>query len=107
MTDWKIVGARCREARAYVGCTHAEVADHLGLHRPSYSNIESGLRTVTIEELASLSKLFKRSNDWLLGGRRDAELPAEMVDKVADLPAEDIDELVHFAEFLRFKKTKG
>lgn len=52
------VARRIRAARLERGLTQAEVAQALGLHRPSISEVEAGRRSVTSDELATLSAVF-------------------------------------------------
>lgn len=52
------IAERLREARTELGFTQAEVAEALGVHRPTISEIEAGRRAVTSEELHRLSELY-------------------------------------------------
>ena len=65
------VGERIREARKLAGLSQKHVADMLGLHRPSVSEMEAGNRRVTAVELAKLAELFDVSAAWLLGDVSD------------------------------------
>ncbi len=49
------------------GLSQAQVAQMLGLRRPSVTDIEMGHRTVAAEELARLAEIFDVSVTWLLG----------------------------------------
>lgn len=53
------------------GLSQGQVAQMLGLHRPSVSEIEAGNRRVSAEELASLARVFDVSVAWLHGSSRD------------------------------------
>ena len=52
------IGKRVREIRTNKNFSQEEVAKHLGLHRPSISQIEHGERDVTAQELVKLGELF-------------------------------------------------
>lgn len=54
----KALARRLREARKTLGLTQAEVAQGLGVHRPTISEIEAGRRAVTSVELYELSRIF-------------------------------------------------
>lgn len=58
---------RVRFARETAGLSQAQVADALGIHRPSVSEIEAGRRGVKSEELVALARLFGVSLAWLAG----------------------------------------
>ena len=59
VTDFKKqVGERIRELRKNLGYSQQEVAQKLGLHRPSISQIEHGERELSAEELTKLSEFF-------------------------------------------------
>lgn len=61
------IGARLREARKLAGLSQGQVANMLGLHRPSISEIEAGNRKVSAEELSDLCDIYDVSLDWVLG----------------------------------------
>lgn len=54
----KQIAARLRKARTDLGFTQKEVADALGVHRPTISEIEAGRRAVSTEELYRLAQLY-------------------------------------------------
>jgi len=53
------VGERIQKIRKNVGLSQAEVAHKLGIQRPSVSQIESGERNLSADELIKLAELFK------------------------------------------------
>lgn len=59
---------RIRDARADEGMSQQEVADKLGVLRPSVSLMESGARKVSALELAALASIFRRTTDHFLRG---------------------------------------
>lgn len=63
----QVIAARIREARRMAGLSQGQVAKMLGLQRPSVTEIESGNRAVSAEELAKLAEIFEVSTSWLLG----------------------------------------
>lgn len=60
------IAARLRAAREAIGFTQAEVAERMGMHRPTLSEIEAGRRAVTSEELAQLARVYATSVAALL-----------------------------------------
>jgi transcriptional regulator with XRE-family HTH domain len=66
------IAARLREARGMAGLSQKSVAEMLGLHRPSVSEMEAGNRRVSADELRQLADLYDVSVDWLLGKSQSA-----------------------------------
>ena len=94
-----IIATRIREARKMAGLSQAQVAKMLGLPRPSVTEMESGNRKVSAEEISVLAELYEVSSSWLLGEgatRVDAhddklQLAARELDK---LKPDDLDRLL-------------
>ena len=63
------VGARLRRLREYLGFTQQQVADRLGLPRPSVTLIESGDRHLAADELVRLCALYRVSPEAVLFAR--------------------------------------
>lgn len=58
---------RLKEAHRLAGLSQGHVAKMLGLHRPSVSEMETGNRRVSADELARLAEIYDVSVAWLLG----------------------------------------
>lgn len=71
------LAGRLREARKLAGLSQGHVAGILGLHRPSISEIESGNRRVSSEELSKFASLYDVSVAWLLGEQEDTLAPSD------------------------------
>lgn len=52
------IASRLRQFREALGLTQAQVAQQLGVHRPTVSEIEAGRRTLTAEELYRLAAMY-------------------------------------------------
>jgi len=100
------VADRIREARKLAGLSQRQVADMLGLHRPSVSEIEAGNRRVTSDELAKLAEIFDVSVAWLLGQAPD-ELSGDdprvrlAARELSKLKPEDLDRLLRLLAKMR------
>lgn len=68
-----------RYARKQCGFTQQQVADFLNIKRSSYTYYETGHTQVPSNYLASLSKLFGVSADWLLNHSFDLESDDELL----------------------------
>jgi len=65
------LGRRIKELRTRHRFSQQQLADRLGVPRPAISQIEHGSRSVTAEELQTLSKIFSISADALLDLRTE------------------------------------
>lgn len=99
--EHRIVGARLREAREFLGLTQEDVADALGIPRTSVIAMEAGRRKVTGLELRRLGRLYRRPIDWLLGESDSAVHDVEALHRAtAALSDEDKEQVLRFAQFL-------
>jgi len=105
------LGERLREARKYLGLKQEEVAAYLKIGRTALTDIESGQRRVEAIELTRLAQLYRQSVGYFTGeDEASAGLPidvAHLARRVADLSAEDREELGRFAEYLRSRAGGG
>lgn len=60
------IAERLKEARMLSGLSQENAAKILGLQRPAISEIESGKRKVSAEEIIQFSKIYKVTTSWLL-----------------------------------------
>jgi transcriptional regulator with XRE-family HTH domain len=66
MTEREQIAERLKEARIMSGLSQENAAKILNIQRPAISEIESGRRKVSAEEIIQFSKLYKVSTTWLL-----------------------------------------
>lgn len=76
------IAERLKEARTLSGLSQESAAKILGIQRPAISEIESGKRKVSAEEIIQFSKIYKVSTSWLLLKEED-ELQIDEQLKVA------------------------
>jgi len=62
-----LIALRLKEARTMAGLSQGQVAKLLDLHRPTISEIESGNRKVTSEELSKFADIYDVTTSWVLG----------------------------------------
>lgn len=107
--NWKTLGNRLKEERDYRGYSQKEIAEYLGISRPTVSLIENGERKVDSLELQKLAELYNTSVDNLLGDHQNkkANEEVELLARAAeDLSSEDRKEVLQFAEFLRSRESE-
>ncbi len=66
MSKREQIAERLKEARIMSGLSQENAAKILNIQRPAISEIESGRRKVSAEEIIAFSKLYKVSTTWLL-----------------------------------------
>jgi len=105
------LGERLREARKYLGLKQEEVAAYLKIPRTGLTDIENGQRRVAAIELTRLARLYRQSVGYFTGeDEASASLPADVAHlarRVADLSAQDREELGRFADYLRARSGGG
>ena len=107
--DQRVVAARIREAREFLGLTQEEVSGALQIPRTSVHAMETGKRRVSALELRRLARLYRRRVEWLLG--EDAE-PVAAADgalyrATRDLSEQDKEQVLRFAQFLASGTPRG
>ncbi len=101
--SWTDVGDRIRQAREYLGFSQADVAEGLGVSRPTISALESGKRKVSSLELKKLAQVLRRPVEYFLGasaGEADDTIGA-IYRAARELSEHDREQVKRFAEFLR------
>lgn len=84
------IAERLKEARKLAGLSQGQVAKMLGLHRPSITEMESGNRRVSADELARLAAIYDVSTAWLLG---EAPPTIDVKDPRVELAARELTKL--------------
>lgn len=99
------IGARLKEARILSGLSQENAAIRLGLSRPAISEIESGKRKVSAEEIIQFANLYKVNTSWLL--LQDDVLEANMSEQLkfaarelGKMSQDDIQKLIHVLKIL-------
>jgi transcriptional regulator with XRE-family HTH domain len=78
---YKKIGKRIKNLREKAAYSQEKLADLLGISRVSLSQIETGSRRISAEEVARLSKIFNVTSDILLDLKKDIEVVLEKTDK--------------------------
>ena len=72
------IAERVKQARLSAGLSQENAAKILDMPRPAISEIESGKRKVSAEEIIKFSKVYKVSTSWLLLKENDTEINEQM-----------------------------
>lgn len=103
-----LIGNRLAVARKHAGLSQAQVAQLLGLPRPSITEIEAGRRRVSAEELVQFAEVYSVDLDWLAGrteGQADALRDRLLLAArdVANLKSEDLEKVIALLTSLKPK----
>ncbi|MCC2590300.1 helix-turn-helix domain-containing protein [Chryseobacterium sp. MFBS3-17] len=91
MSEREQIAERLKEARIMSGLSQENAAKILQIHRPAISEIESGRRKVSAEEIIQFAKLYKVSTSWLLLKEEDESAFDEQI-KIAARELSSMDE---------------
>jgi transcriptional regulator with XRE-family HTH domain len=101
--DWQTLGRRLKEVREYLDLSQQVVASRTGIPRSAISDVERGQRKLDSLELRKLARLYGYPVSFFL---EDETPPTDTVTALAravdDLTAEDRDEIIRFAQYLRY-----
>ena len=61
------IGQRIKKLREEIGMNQQNLADRLGILRPTISQMENGERKITAEEIVTLSEILNSSMQYLMG----------------------------------------
>ena len=93
---------KLRKLRLEKGLTQENVALELGITQKAYSDIENGKRDVTVGELKVLSRLYGRSVEEIMSGKKyDYYNIANIARLLSELPDEDLKEVMFIIEYKR------
>jgi len=101
------IAKRLRAAREQCGLSQGQVAEMMGLQRPSISELEAGRRGVSAEELAKLAKIYGVSTAWLTKSAPEVADPSvELAAReLIKLDPKDLDRVLQLLKTL--KKANG
>ena len=104
---------KLRSSRLESGMSQAEAADAVGLSRVAVAEIEAGRRKVSSIELNAFARAFGQSVESLLGVEAAADqasvgspVMSHLARTAKKLTAEDQQQLLRFAEYLRAESRK-
>jgi len=103
---------RLRSRRLEAGMSQAEAADAVGLSRVAVAEIEAGRRKVSSIELNAFAQAYGQPVESLLGAKAvtDVVVGSPVMTHLArtakQLTAEDQQQLLRFAEYLRSESRK-
>ena len=73
----EVLGERIKKMRVNAGLNQSELAERIGVSRPTVSQIENGERKLNPDELISIARLFNTTVDVLLDIKKEPEVLIE------------------------------
>lgn len=99
------IAQRLLQVRQYLGLSHADVGEVLGVASDEVAGIEAGTRAVDCLELQQLATLYACPPGYFLGTAGGATTALDRV--LAELPVEDHERILQFAQLLRHQRTRA
>ena len=78
-TFYKSLGNKIKQLRQSIGLSQEQFSELLKVNRVAISQIESGARKITAEEITKIAEVFNISTDTLLYAKKDVEIVIEEV----------------------------
>lgn len=86
--DWPSVGGRIRKQREFIGYTREQFAELLDVTPKFCSDIELGVKGMSIPTLCKISEILRLSTDYILFGTQDRRETPPLVHMLQSCPAE-------------------
>ncbi len=84
--DWVGIGNRIRRQREFLGYTREELAEMIDVTTKFCSDIELGLKGMSIPTLCRISKTLQLSMDYILLGEQSQELDTPVLEMMRKCP---------------------
>lgn len=72
--DWGAIGARIRKQREYMDFTREQFAELLDVTPKFCSDIELGVKGMSVPTLCKISRILRLPTDYILFGKTDLQL---------------------------------
>lgn len=72
--EWKAIGTRIRKQREFLGYTREQFAELLEVTPKFCSDIELGVKGMSIQTLCKIARTLRLSTDYILFGKEDAKM---------------------------------
>ena len=73
--DWSAIGKRIRQQREYLGFTREQFAEKIDVTPKFCSDIETGVKGMSVPTLCRIAKVLRLSTDYILWGKDNREDP--------------------------------
>lgn len=86
--NWPAIGNRIRKQREFIGYTREEFAERLDVTPKFCSDIELGVKGMSVKTLCAIAEVLQISTDYILFGRGEQEEMAPIVHMLENCPRE-------------------
>lgn len=100
------IAARIRDARVLAGLSQAQAAQKLNLQRPAISEIESGKRKVSAEEVIQFAELYKVDTSWILLQNEQNEMSEQITFAARELSKLKPDQMSKVIDIIKMLPKK-
>ncbi|WP_342084848.1 helix-turn-helix domain-containing protein [Dyadobacter sp. OTU695] len=100
------IAARIRDARVLAGLSQAQAAEKLNLQRPAISEIESGRRKVSAEEVIQFAELYKVDTSWILLQNEQNEMSEQITFAARELSKLKPDQMSKVIDIIKMLPKK-
>lgn len=76
--NWNAIGSRIRKQREYIGYTREQLAELLGVTPKFCSDIELGVKGMSVPTLCKIAQALRLSTDYILFGTEASTDSTEM-----------------------------
>ena len=90
MVDWENIGKRIRTQREYLGYTREVLAEKLDITPKFCSDIELGVKGMSVSTLCNLSKVLNISVDYILFGTDELKIDSPAILMIQHCPQEKL-----------------
>ncbi|BDF69468.1 hypothetical protein CE91St41_04470 [Oscillospiraceae bacterium] len=91
--DWTSIGQRVRRQREFLGFTREQLAEQLDVTPKFCSDIELGLKGMSVPTLCRISAILKLSTDYILFGVEAHSGGSQVTHMLDQCPADKLDYL--------------
>lgn len=96
--DWERIGKRIRKQREYLGFTREVLAEKIAVTPKFCSDIELGVKGMSVQTLCRLSKVLHISVNYILFGTEEAGDDPPVIQMVRQCPQ---DKMAHLEEIVK------
>ncbi len=86
--DWVGIGKRIRSQREYLGFTRESFAEKLSVTPKFCSDIELGIKGMSIQTLCNISSVLNLSVDYILFGTKQDDMNSPVMEMIRKCPPE-------------------
>ena len=73
--NWRAIGKRIRQQREFMGLTREQFAEQIDVTPKFCSDIETGVKGMSVPTLCRIAKVLRLSTDYILWGKSGQENP--------------------------------